>query len=127
MAVSRSATELAAIGLEYVVADLGTDAGCALAVTETERRLGPIDVLVVTTASAPPTNGWCGSRSRGLARNDAHQSRRSVRARTPDGRRYVQARLRPACIHQFDRRREAERSGSAYTASSMGLSGSHER
>src|SRR5258708_17447609 len=47
MAVSRSATELAAVGLEYVAADLGTAAGCALAVAETEQRLGPIDVLVV--------------------------------------------------------------------------------
>src|SRR5258707_6733386 len=47
MVVARSATELAALGLEYIVADLGTDAGCALAVTETERRLGPIDVLGV--------------------------------------------------------------------------------
>src|SRR6202789_2805776 len=47
MAVSRSAAELEAVGLEYVAADLGTAAGCALAVAETERRLGPIDVLVV--------------------------------------------------------------------------------
>src|ERR1019366_5786600 len=47
MVVSRSATELAAVGLEYVTADLGTAEGCALAVAETERRLGPIDVLVV--------------------------------------------------------------------------------
>src|SRR5258708_27016472 len=47
MVVSRSATELAAVGLEYVAADLGTAEGCALAVAETERRLGPIDVLVV--------------------------------------------------------------------------------
>src|ERR1700741_464144 len=47
MVVSRSATELAAVGLEYVAADLGTSEGCALAVAETERRLGPIDVLVV--------------------------------------------------------------------------------
>src|ERR1700683_3722235 len=47
MVVSRSATELAAVGLEYVAADLGTAEGCALAVAETERRLGPIEVLVV--------------------------------------------------------------------------------
>src|ERR1700683_5365784 len=47
MIVSRSATELSAVGLEYVAADLGTPEGCALAVAETERRLGPIDVLVV--------------------------------------------------------------------------------
>src|SRR5260370_27649959 len=47
MVVSRSATELAAVGLEYVAADLGTAEGCALAVAETERRLGPIDLLIV--------------------------------------------------------------------------------
>src|SRR3989440_11872706 len=47
MIVARSATELATVGLEYVAADLGTAEGCALAVAETERRLGPIDVLVV--------------------------------------------------------------------------------
>ena len=47
MAVSRSAAELETVGLEYVAADLGTIEGCALAVAETERRLGPIDLLVV--------------------------------------------------------------------------------
>jgi NAD(P)-dependent dehydrogenase (short-subunit alcohol dehydrogenase family) len=47
MVASRSADELSAVGLEYVAADLGTPEGCALAVAETERRLGPIDLLVV--------------------------------------------------------------------------------
>src|SRR5437879_13252255 len=47
MIVARSAAELAAVGLEYVAADLGTAQGCALAVSETERRLGPIDLLIV--------------------------------------------------------------------------------
>src|ERR1700704_6973251 len=47
MVVSRSAAELKAVGLEYVAADLGTAEGCALAVAETQRRLGPIDLLVV--------------------------------------------------------------------------------
>jgi NAD(P)-dependent dehydrogenase (short-subunit alcohol dehydrogenase family) len=46
MSVARSEQELAALGLEYTVADLGTPEGCALAVAETERRLGPIDILV---------------------------------------------------------------------------------
>src|ERR1700690_4671991 len=53
MVVSRSATELAAVGLEYVQADLGTVEGCALAVAETDRRLGPIDVLVVNHGIGP--------------------------------------------------------------------------
>ncbi len=46
MGASRSENELAALGLAYTVADLGTPEGCALAVTETESRLGPIDILV---------------------------------------------------------------------------------
>src|SRR6202021_3755902 len=47
MVVSRNVDELSAVGLEYVAADLGTPEGCAHAVDETERRLGPIDLLVV--------------------------------------------------------------------------------
>ena len=47
MVTARSESELAAVGLEYVVADLGDAEGCALAVTETERRFGSIDLLVV--------------------------------------------------------------------------------
>ena len=46
MGSSRSEQELAVLGLEYTVADLGTHEGCAIAVAETERRLGPIDILV---------------------------------------------------------------------------------
>ena len=46
MGISRTERELATLGLEYAVADLGTPEGCALAVAETERRLGPIDILV---------------------------------------------------------------------------------
>lgn len=47
MIVARSAAELEAVGLDHVAADLGTAEGCALAVAETERRLGPVDLLVV--------------------------------------------------------------------------------
>lgn len=46
MCVSRSQQELAEVGLEYVVADLGTAQGCAEAVAYTEQRLGPIEVLI---------------------------------------------------------------------------------
>jgi len=46
MCVSRSERELADTGLDYVVADLGTEDGCATAVAETEKRLGPIEILV---------------------------------------------------------------------------------
>jgi len=46
MAVDRSENGLKTLGLDYVVADLGTPEGCALAVKETQDRLGPIAILV---------------------------------------------------------------------------------
>jgi NAD(P)-dependent dehydrogenase (short-subunit alcohol dehydrogenase family) len=46
MAVARSEDELRTLGLDYVVADLGTPEGCTLAVAETEERLGPVEILV---------------------------------------------------------------------------------
>jgi 3-oxoacyl-[acyl-carrier protein] reductase len=46
MGVARTEQELIAVGLAYVVADLATPEGCALAVEETERRLGPIEIFV---------------------------------------------------------------------------------
>ncbi len=46
MCVARSEAELAATGLEYTVANLGTAGGCALAVSETEERLGMVEIFV---------------------------------------------------------------------------------
>lgn len=46
MAVARTESELQTLGLDYVVADLGTVDGCELAVRETVNRLGPVEVLV---------------------------------------------------------------------------------
>ena len=46
MCVARNDKELAAVGLEYSVADLGSPEGCAHAVAETEQRLGPIEIFV---------------------------------------------------------------------------------
>jgi NAD(P)-dependent dehydrogenase (short-subunit alcohol dehydrogenase family) len=46
MCVARSQQELADVGLDYSVADLGRPEGCAHAVAQTEQRLGPIDILV---------------------------------------------------------------------------------
>ena len=46
MCVSRSEEELAKTGHEYSVADLGTPDGCAEALDDTERRLGPVDILI---------------------------------------------------------------------------------
>src|SRR5438552_18704044 len=60
MVASRSAAELAAVGLEYVTADLGTAEGCAQGVAETARRLGPVAVLVANhrTGSARAPLAW---------------------------------------------------------------------
>jgi NAD(P)-dependent dehydrogenase (short-subunit alcohol dehydrogenase family) len=44
--IARNERELAEVGLEYVVADLGTVDGCTHAVVTTEERLGPVDILV---------------------------------------------------------------------------------
>jgi hypothetical protein len=46
MAVARSENELQTLGLDYIVADLGTVDGCTLAVEETQDRLGPVAILV---------------------------------------------------------------------------------
>lgn len=46
MGVARSHAELETLGLEYVVADLGTPEGCARAVEEAEDRIGPVEILV---------------------------------------------------------------------------------
>jgi len=46
MCVSRSEAELADVGLDYAVADLGTPEGCAAAVAATEKQLGPIEIFV---------------------------------------------------------------------------------
>ncbi len=46
MAAARTERELQTLGLDYVVADLGTADGCARAVEETQDRLGPVEILV---------------------------------------------------------------------------------
>lgn len=46
MAVARNEEQLASLGLDYLVADLGTAHGCSQAVEETLKRLGPIGIFV---------------------------------------------------------------------------------
>jgi NAD(P)-dependent dehydrogenase (short-subunit alcohol dehydrogenase family) len=46
MCVARSKDELQETGLDYSVADLGTSEGCAHAVADAEKRLGPVEILV---------------------------------------------------------------------------------
>jgi NAD(P)-dependent dehydrogenase (short-subunit alcohol dehydrogenase family) len=124
MVVARSATELAAVGLDYVAADLGTSEGCALAVAETERRLGPIDVLVVN-------HGIGSAHERLVWEQDPKVWRETMRVNL-DGP-FELARLTAGgmCKRGFGRfvftsstaGEKAERSGSAYTASKHGVIG----
>lgn len=46
MCAARGERDLAELGFDYCVADLGTPEGCVRAVADTKRRLGPIDILV---------------------------------------------------------------------------------
>src|SRR5437879_1764139 len=124
MIVARSAAELAAVGLEYVAADLGTAQVCALAVSETERRRGPIDLLIV--------NHGIGSAHERLVWEQGPEVWRETMRINLDGP-FELARLTVGsmCKGGFGRLvftsstagEKAERSGSAYTASKHGLIG----
>jgi 3-hydroxybutyrate dehydrogenase len=124
MIVARTAAELAGVGLDYVVADLGTAPGCAAAVGETERRLGPIDVLVVN-------HGIGSAHERVVWEQDPEVWRETMRVNL-DGP-FELARLTTGgmCKRGFGRLvftsstagEKAERSGSAYTASKHGVIG----
>jgi len=124
MITARSATELAKVGLEYVAADLGTAEGCALAVADTEQRLGPIDVLVV--------NHGIGSAHEKLIWEQSPEVWRETMRINLDAP-FELARLTVGgmCKRGFGRLvftsstagEKAERSGSAYTASKHGVIG----
>jgi NAD(P)-dependent dehydrogenase (short-subunit alcohol dehydrogenase family) len=124
MITARSATELAAVGLQFVAADLGTTEGCALAIAETERRLGPIDMLVV--------NHGIGSAHEKLIWEQDPAVWRETMSINLDGP-FELARLTVGamCKRGFGRLvftsstagEKAERSGSAYTASKHGVIG----
>ena len=124
MVVSRNATELAAVGLEYVVADLGTAEGCALAVAETEHRLGPIDVLVVN-------HGIGSAHERLVWEQDPEVWRETMRINLDGPFELARLTLGGMCQRGFGRvvftsstaGEKAERSGSAYTASKHGVIG----
>jgi NAD(P)-dependent dehydrogenase (short-subunit alcohol dehydrogenase family) len=124
MAVARSESELAAVGLEFVAADLGTPAGCALAVAETERRLGPIDVLVVN-------HGIGSAHERLVWEQDPEVWRETMRINLDGPFELARLTVGGMCKRGYGRvvftsstaGQRAERSGSAYTASKHGLIG----
>jgi NAD(P)-dependent dehydrogenase (short-subunit alcohol dehydrogenase family) len=124
MIVSRSEAELAAVGLEYVVADLGTAEGCARAVGETERRLGPIEMLVV--------NHGIGSAHEKLVwEQDPAVWRETLRINLDAPFELARLTVGGMCRRGFGRLvftsstagEKAERCGSAYTASKHGVIG----
>ena len=124
MTVSRSETELAAVGLEYVVADLGTPEGCALAVGETERRLGPIDILVVNHGMGSP-------HERLVWEQDPELWRETMRVNLDGPFELARLTVGGMCERGFGRLvftsstagEKAEPRGSAYTASKHGVIG----
>src|SRR3954468_19486099 len=124
MAVSRSTSELASLGLEYVEADLGTPGGCAHAVAETERRLGPIDLLVVN-------HGIGSAHERLVWEQDPEVWRETMRINLDGPFELARLTVGGMCERNYGRvvftsstaGEKAERSGSAYTASKHGVIG----
>jgi NAD(P)-dependent dehydrogenase (short-subunit alcohol dehydrogenase family) len=124
MIVSRTATELEQVGLDYVVADLGTPAGCAHAVAETERRLGPIELLVVN-------HGIGSAHERLVWEQDPEVWRETMRVNLDAPFELARLTVGGMCRRGFGRLvftsstagEKAERSGSAYTASKHGVIG----
>jgi 3-hydroxybutyrate dehydrogenase len=106
MITARSESELADVGLDYVAADLGTNEGCARAVAETERRLGPVEILVV--------NHGIGSAHEKLVWEQDPAVWRETMCKRGYGR---------VVFTSSTAGEKAERSGSAYTASKHGLIG----
>ena len=124
MTVSRNVAELEAVGLEYVAADLGTVEGCALAVAETERRLGPIELLVVN-------HGIGSAHERLVWEQDPQVWRETMRINLDGPFELARLIVGGMCKRGFGRLvftsstagEKAERCGSAYTASKHGVIG----
>lgn len=124
MIVARTATELAAAGFEYVAADLGTPEGCAHAVTETQKRLGPIDLLVVN-------HGIGSAHERLVWEQDPAVWRETLRVNLDGPFELARLAVGGMCKRGFGRvvftsstaGEKAERCGSAYTASKHGVIG----
>lgn len=124
MIVSRSAEELAAVGVDYVAADLGTPEGCAKAVADTERRLGPIDLLVVN-------HGIGSAHEKLIWEQDPATWRETMRINLDAPFELARLTVGGMCRRGFGRLvftsstagEKAEKSGSAYTASKHGVIG----
>ena len=124
MITARSENELADVGLEYVAADLGTTEGCAQAVAETERRLGPVEILVVN-------HGIGSAHEKLIWEQDPAVWRETMRINLDGPFELARLTVGGMCKRGFGRLvftsstagEKAERSGSAYTASKHGVIG----
>ena len=124
MIVARSAAELAAVGLDYVTADLGTAEGCGHAIAETERRLGPIDMLVVN-------HGMGSAHERVVWEQDPEVWHETMRVNLDGPFELARLSVGGMCKRGYGRLvftsstagEKAERAGSAYTASKHGVIG----
>jgi 3-hydroxybutyrate dehydrogenase len=124
MIVSRTKSELEDVGLDYVAADLGTTEGCATAVAETERRLGPIEMLVVN-------HGIGTAHERLVWEQDPAVWRETMRINLDAPFELARLTVGGMCKRGFGRLvftsstagEKAERCGSAYTASKHGVIG----
>jgi len=124
MVASRSAAELASVGVDYVAVDLGTAEGCARAVAETERRLGPVEILVVN-------HGIGSAHERLVWEQDPEVWRETLRINLDAPFELARLTVGGMCQRGFGRLvftsstagEKAERRGSAYTASKHGVIG----
>jgi NAD(P)-dependent dehydrogenase (short-subunit alcohol dehydrogenase family) len=124
MGVARSESELAAAGHAYAVADLGTPEGCAFAVAEAERQLGPVEILVCN-------HGIGSAHERLVWEQDPEVWRETLRVNL-DGPFYLSRLVLPGMVERGYGRLVytsstaglvAEHKGSAYTSAKHGLLG----
>jgi NAD(P)-dependent dehydrogenase (short-subunit alcohol dehydrogenase family) len=124
MITARSADELGRVGLPYVATDLATEEGCAHAVSQTERRLGPIDLLVVN-------HGIGSAHERLVWEQDPKVWRETMRINLDAPFELARLTLGGMCQRGYGRLvftsstagQTAEQKGSAYTASKHGVIG----
>ncbi|MGI9271944.1 MAG: SDR family NAD(P)-dependent oxidoreductase [Woeseiaceae bacterium] len=124
LCVARSEKELASVGFEYAVADLGNPDDCAHAVAEAERRLGRIEILVCN-------HGLGSAHERRVWEQDPDVWSETMRVNL-DGPFHLSRLVLPSMIkHRYGRLvytsstagLVAEPAGSAYNSSKHGLLG----
>jgi NAD(P)-dependent dehydrogenase (short-subunit alcohol dehydrogenase family) len=124
MGTARSEAELQALDLDYVVADLGNPEGCALAVSETQDRLGPVELLICN-------HGIGSAHERVIWEQDPEVWEETMRINLVGPYHLTRLVLPSMVARRFGRLvytsstagQVAEYAGSAYTASKHGLLG----